>query len=196
MTQQSKKYYTAEEYLELEDKAEHKSEYWQGEIFQMAGGSVQHSLICVNISTALNLKLRNRPCAVFNSDLKVLVKVDGAYTYPDITVVCGEIQFAQDKKGQPRSDIVTNPVLLVEGLSASTEDLDRRDKFRLYRGLASLQHYLLVSQEQQAVDYYQKTAQGWLLRSYEEPAASLNLKIGGGSFKLALAAIYNKVSFG
>ncbi|MEI6042821.1 MAG: Uma2 family endonuclease [Chloroflexota bacterium] len=195
MFQPTKIYYTPEEYLALEDGSESKSEYYKGQIYAMAGGSARHSQICVNISTALNLKLRNRPCSVFNSDLKVQVSASGFYTYPDTTVVCGEVEFFKNEEGNLRHDIITNPILLVEVLSPSTESYDRKDKFVLYRALTSLQHYLLIDQECYAVDHYQRTNQGWLLRSYLQPNDSLTLHLSGGRFKLTLASIYSKVKF-
>lgn len=195
MSQPVKNYYTPSEYLALEDAAEYKSEYYRGHIYAMAGGSARHSQICVNISTELNIKLRTRPCTVFNSDLKVQVNINGFYTYPDVAVVCGEIEFGFDEKGKLRQDIITNPALLVEVLSPSTGNYDRKDKFSLYRALTSLQHYLLVDQERYSVDYYQRTTQGWLLRSYESPTDAITLNLGGSRLRLALTSVYNKVKF-
>ncbi len=195
MSQQAKRYYTSEEYLAAEKSADFKSEYYNGQIFAMADGSGRHSVVAGNLLTELNLKLRKRPYTVFNSDIKVLIKANGLYTYPDVTVVCDEVQYAANKDGSIRDDILTNPVLLAEVLSPSTESYDRRGKFSLYRALPSLQHYLLVDPTRPWVDYYQKTGQGWLLRSYESLEDSLKLRLGGSSLSLALALIYDKITF-
>ena len=194
MSQSIKPHYTPEEYLALEEAAEYKSEYYQGEIYAMSGASDKHNRISINISTELNLKFRTRPCVVYGSDMKVHIKAKGMYTYPDISVVCGEVKFGTKKDGSPRDSVITNPVLIAEVLSPSTENYDRISKFRAYGTLESLQYYLLVDQERYLVDYYQRTSQGWLLKSYESLEDSLSLRLGG-RLRLRLAAIYNKVVF-
>ena len=128
MTQLAEKYYSLQEYLTFEEKAQLKSEYYQGQIFQMAGGSANHSRISLNICLELTIALRGKSCEVFNSDMKIAVKANGLHTYADAAVVCGEVEF-----GPGRDDIITNPLLLVEVLSPSTRNYDRADKFLLYR---------------------------------------------------------------
>ncbi len=173
--------YTPEEYLALEEAADYKSEYYQGEIFMMAGGSVNHNAISSNINTELNLALRSRPCRVFSSDMKVLVSQKGYYTYTDSMVVCGEVE--------------TDPLVIVEVLSPSSQDFDRRGKFELYRAISSFQFYLIIDQKRIYLEYYQKTAEGWLLRTYQNIAEAVTLALPGGDIEIALANIYSKIAF-
>ncbi|MBI2950427.1 MAG: Uma2 family endonuclease, partial [Verrucomicrobia bacterium] len=126
------------EYLEIERQAEFKSEFYDGEMFAMAGGSPQHSLVSVNTVAELRDKLKSR-CVVFNAGLRVKVEATGLLTYPDASVVCGPQRFFEE-------DTLLNPGLIVEVLSDSTEAYDRGKKFEHYRQIASLREYLLVSQ--------------------------------------------------
>src|SRR5712692_10164216 len=131
---------TPEEYLARERDAEHKSEYFDGEIFAMAGGSPQHSAIIFNVNGLLFPQLRGGPCRGFNSDMRVKVSETGLYTYPDLVVLCGEPQFDDEHQ-----DTLLNPTLIVEVLSPTTKAYARGDKFSHYRWLESLQEYLLVA---------------------------------------------------
>ena len=155
MSQLVKPYITSEEYLELERKAEYKSEYLHGEIFAMSGASRQHNLISTNISRELSTQLRDRPCEVYAGDMRVKVTSAGLYTYPDIVVVCGEPKFEDELV-----DTLLNPTLLVEVLSPSTERYDRMAKTAYYRTLDSLAGHLLVAQEEIRVQHYAKRADG------------------------------------
>jgi Uma2 family endonuclease len=150
---------TEAEYLEIERRAEFKSEFFQGEIFAMAGGTRLHSLIATNFARELGNRLRGIDCIVYNSDLRVKVEPSGLYTYPDLSVVCGELRFVD---GQ--DDTILNPKVIVEVLSDSTEAYDRGAKFELYRQLSSLQTYLLTSQRQPRVEMFTRQPSGeWLL---------------------------------
>ncbi len=131
-----KKFCTPEEYLALEREAETKSEYFQGEIFAMAGDGLRHNLIIANLIYRVRLKLEGKPCYVFPSDIRVKVQKNGLYTYPDVTVTCAEPKLEDDRK-----DTLLNPMVIIEVLSESTEKYDRGNKFRLYRDLESLQEY-------------------------------------------------------
>lgn len=115
MFQPEQKYYTPEEYLALEEDAEYKSEYYQGEIFAMSGGSPNHNRIAGNLYIALREALEGKSCEAFFSDMRLQVKKNGLYTYPDVMVVCGGLEFV---KG--RTDTITNPVVIIEVLSEST----------------------------------------------------------------------------
>ncbi len=128
-----------EEYFALERDSEEKHEYVAGEIFAMVGGSSTHSEISGNTITTLNLQLRGRGCKVYTSDLRVSIQRLNIYTYPDVTVVCGERQF--DGNGG-----LLNPAVLIEVLSPATERYDRGKKFMRYQRLASLREYVLISQ--------------------------------------------------
>src|ERR1044072_9754283 len=132
MASHPKNYFTPEEYLEMERKADCKNEYFNGEIFAMGGASPRHVLIVTNVVSELRTQLKNRPCTVYSTDLRVRVSATGLYTYPDVIVVCGEPRFADDHR-----DTLLNPTLIVEVLSNSTKDYDRGDKFEQYRALES-----------------------------------------------------------
>jgi Uma2 family endonuclease len=142
-------YLTPEEYLAVERKAEYKSEYVDGIMYAMAGGSERHNLIAANIIISIGIQLRNRPCRVYPSDLKVRVPNSKRFFYPDVSVVCGETGFADDER-----DVILNPVLIVEVLSESTAAYDRGKKFLSYQQINSLQEYLLVSQDEVIVEHY------------------------------------------
>src|SRR5713226_3456762 len=119
MLEQAKKNFTPEEYLAMEQVAEYKSEYYNGEIFAMSGGTADHSLIEGNLYTTLNQLLESKPCRVFTSDMRLFVQQSDLYTYPDAMIVCGKIQFVLTRK-----DTFTNPIVIVEVLSPSTRDCD------------------------------------------------------------------------
>jgi Uma2 family endonuclease len=142
-------YLSPEEYLALERKAEGKSEYVEGVMYAMAGGSERHNLIAANVIIAIGVQLRNRPCRVYPSDLKVRVPNSKRFFYPDVSVVCGESRFADDER-----DVILNPVLVVEVLSESTAAYDRGKKFLSYQQIESLQEYLLISQDEEIVEHY------------------------------------------
>ena len=108
-----------EEYLALDRAADQRSEYWNGEMFALSGGSVAHATIVTNLVVSLVGGLRGGPCRVFSTDLRLRVSATGLYTYPDVVVICGQVAFADDRK-----DTVLNPKLLVEVLSPSTQDYD------------------------------------------------------------------------
>src|SRR5947207_6661607 len=113
-------YYTPEEYLRIERETEHKSEYFNGQIFAMGGASPRHILVVGNVVTQLNVQLRKRPCNVYSNDLRVRVSPTGLYTYPDVVVVCDGLKFADDQDDQ--NDTLTNPMLIIEVLSPSTKN--------------------------------------------------------------------------
>ncbi len=152
---------TEDEYLRLDRAAETKSEFVDGEIFAMSGGSLNHSLFAVKWVVELSLKLRGRNCIVFNSDARVRTPSSGSYVYPDISVVCGKPQTHRQA-----DDILTNPVVVIEVLSPSTADYDRGGKFALYREIATLQDYILVHADSIHVESFTRQPAGWLFREY------------------------------
>ena len=159
MPLQAKARLTVEEYLALERQAPHKSEYFNGEMFALSGASRRHNLIALNIGAELRDQLKQRPCEVYTSDMRVKISHTGLYTYPDVVVVCEEPVFEDVDV-----DTLLNPIVLVEVLSKSTEDYDRGGKFEQYRTLTSLQEYLLVAQEQcHVVHYIRQQDNTWLL---------------------------------
>ncbi len=139
MVAKPQKYHSPEEYLALEETAEYRSEYYRGEIFAMAGGSANHNRIARNLLIAFDDALEGKPYEAFITDMRLYVKKNGLYTYPDVMVVCGKLEFV---KG--RTDTLTNPVVIVEVLSESTEGYDRGTKFELYRAVDTLQDYVLI----------------------------------------------------
>lgn len=182
-------FYTPEEYLVLEEKADHKSEYFNGEVFAMAGGSYNHNVIAGNINAALNQFAESKPCIAFTSNMRVLVKTNGLYTYPDAMLVCGQVEFAEG-----RNDTLTNPLIIVEVLSKSTRDYDRGFKFESYRLIETLQDYLLIDQERVHVEYFHKLEDGrWVLIETNLPEAELTLQ--AINFTLPISRIYHKVDW-
>jgi Uma2 family endonuclease len=149
MSTQSKHLLTPEEYLEVERKAEFKSEYYQGRMFAMAGAGWEHNIIVGGLIRVLGQQTLEGPCAVAPSDIRIKVSATGLYTYPDVVVVCGEPQFADNRR-----DTVLNPTFIVEVLSPSTEAYDRGRIFENYRSLESLKTYLLVASDRIHADLY------------------------------------------
>jgi Uma2 family endonuclease len=178
---------TAEEYLVRERKAEYKSEYFRGETFAMAGASARHNLIVLNTGSVLRDQLRKRPCLVYPSDLKLKIESTGLFTYPDITVVCGEPKFLDD-----HGDVLLNPVVIIEVLSESTEAYDRGKKFEHYRTIPSVQQIVLIAQERIAADCFSRGANNeWMLRSCSNLDSSLRLD--SVQCEVPLSEIYDKV---
>jgi len=176
-----------DEYLELERKAEFKSEYLQGEMFAMAGASPRHGVVVTNLVAELRQQLKARPCIVYSNDIRLRVSTNGLYTYPDVMVVCGGVQFADDRK-----DTVLNPVLIVEVLSDSTRDYDRGRKFQHYRALPSLLEYLTVEQDAPHVERWTRQPEDhWLLTEFNDLSQSVQLTSVG--CVLALTEVYDKV---
>ena len=182
-------YISPEQYLEIERKAEFKSEYFSGQMFAMAGASRPHNVIVGNLIRRLGNALDGQPCETYPSDMKVLVSANGLFTYPDVTVACGEPQFL-DLNG----DVLLNPLVIIEVLSDSTEAYDRGGKFALYQRLESLQEYVLVSQNEACVERYVRQAAGqWLYSRVDGLEASVTLE--AVSISLPLAEIYARVVF-
>jgi Uma2 family endonuclease len=190
MTVHSKAYLTPEEYLALERAAETKSEYLDGEMIAMTGASRPHNLIVTNVLAELRQQLKRRPCEVYPGEMRVWIPATGLYTYPDVGVVCGEPALVDD-----HFDMLTNPTVLIEVLSPSTEAYDRGRKFEHYRTLASLREYLLVSQDQPRIEQYVRQEDGsrWLFSA--ETGLGATLALPSIECHLALVEIYDKVSF-
>jgi Uma2 family endonuclease len=183
-----KQYITPEQYLERERQAETKSEYFAGEIFAMAGGSPEHSLISSNVLGDLWPQLREGPCTAYSSDMKVR-STQEHFAYPDVTVVFGEAEFGGEER-----EVLLNPTLIVEVLSSTTEAWDRGWKFEQYRQRESLQEYVLVAQDRPHVERFARQADGqWLLTERNGLEASLFLASIG--CELALSEVYRKVTF-
>lgn len=180
-----------EEYLRLEREAEEKSEYFDGTIKAMAGASPSHIRITNAISGLLFTQLRGRPCEAMTAEQRVRTPNNRSYTYPDVLVAC-KPEYANDGFSN-----LTNPVVIFEVLSPSTEQLDRTKKFARYRTIPTLRDYILVSQNSMLVEHYSKATQldreHWWVRFLENPEDELVLDSVG--CRLKLADIYERVEF-
>ena len=178
--------YTPEEYLALERKATVKSEYINGEILAMSGANLAHTRITADIVTELNNQLRGGECEVISNDMRVKTGPKGAYFYPDVVVFCGEPEVEDNV-----FDTLLNPILILEVLSPSTEVYDKGEKFRYYQELASLQEYILVSQDRVRVEHYRLAKTQWVQTELYAIEDVLNLASIG--CELPLQDIYRRV---
>ena len=177
------------EYLELERRAEFKSEFFDGEMFAMSGGSRWQSLISANVGRELGNGLKGRGCVVFESNMRVKVEATGLYAYPDVSVACEEQRFVDDEM-----DTLLNPTLIVEVLSESTEKYDRGEKFRQYQQIGSLKEYMLVSQHAPRVELFVRQGdRNWMLYQVEGSEGKITSPTLGVT--LELAEVYAHVKF-
>jgi Uma2 family endonuclease len=182
-------HYSIEEYLAAEEQANFKSEYYAGEIYPMAGGTLNHNRIAGNTYFALKLALKNKPFEVFIGDVKLYIPPSESFTYPDIVVIKGQPNYWQERR-----DSITNATLIIEVLSNSTKDYDRAGKFEIYRNLSELQDYILISQDKIHIEHFVKQApQQWLLTEYNNLDAVFTISQLNES--LAVTDIYDKVTF-
>jgi len=189
MSIQRKPQFTPEEYLKLERTSEQKHEYLRGEIVAMGGASARHVLIVGNVAGEFRNQLRDRTCTVYSADLRVSVRPDGLYTYPDVIVVCGDPQFIDAEL-----DTLTNPALIVEVLSQTTKNYDRGEKFEQYRQILSFGEYLLLAQDKVHVERYLRRNDGsWILTETNDPGAVIEL--ASINCRLSVTEIYAKVRF-
>ena len=180
-------YFTPEEYIALERKAHFKSEYFDGHIIAMSGASSKHNLITGDIFYGLYPQLIGHGCDIFISDMRVRPSLGDAYFYPDVVVVCGEPEFEDDT-----FDTLLNPIVIVEVLSPSTEAYDRGEKFTRYKHIASLQEYLLVSQDKVSVEHHRRHRTQWMLSHYRTLEDVLRLPSIG--CELSLHDIYARIT--
>ncbi|ALB40231.1 hypothetical protein AA650_06890 [Anabaena sp. WA102] len=187
--QTSSKYYTPEEYLELEEKSEFKNEYIDGEIIPMTGGTTNHNEISGNFYLHFKLKMRNQNYKIYMGDVKLWLERYQIYTYPDIMVIQGEPIYQGTGTTQ-----VTNPLMIVEVLSKSTINYDKTDKFRFYRSLPELKEYIMINQYEYFIEQFAKNAEGqWVLTEYESVNDILSLK--SIDFQIPFNDIYEGVNF-
>ncbi len=181
-------YWTVEEYLAMERNSEHKHEFIDGEIFAMAGASREHTLITGNTLTILNQQLQDTACEVYGSDMRVRVSPT-RYTYPDLSLVCASPQFSDDRPGS-----LLNPLLIIEILSESTEHKDRTIKFRDYRGIPSLQGYILILQDTPHIEQFiRQKDDHWLLS--EARGLDSEIHLPTINCKLQLTQVYRRIEF-
>ncbi|PZO44618.1 MAG: hypothetical protein DCF19_02420 [Pseudanabaena frigida] len=184
------KRYTTSEYLALEEKAEFKSEFINGEIIQMAGASANHNILTGKFHALLLLALEDLEYSVFMSDMRLWMPEYNRYTYPDVIVVAGEPVFVDQSEME-----VTNPYLIVEILSSSTQAYDHDSKFRQYRSIPSFQEYVLVYQNGYEVDHYVKESEDrWVLMTHKGKDAVI--KLASMQLDISLRDLYKRVKFG
>ena len=183
------KIYAPEEYLALEVASEIRSEFHNGEIVPMTGGTPAHNKIASALNALLWFGLRGKPYSVFVTDQRLLIPEGNLYTYPDVMVIGNPVQLQPGRK-----DTVIDPILIAEVLSDSTEGYDRGDKFAAYRTIPTFQEYLLINQHKAHVEHYVKQAEHqWLFTEYDGREAKLCLTTI--ALEVALAELYENVEF-
>jgi Uma2 family endonuclease len=187
MSSQTTPTYSPQEYLALERAAQQKHEYFNGEIFALAGASERHNLLVGDLFASIHVQLRGKSCKVYSSDMRIKVSATGLYTYPDVVALCGEARFDDEQR-----DTLINPGLIVEVLSASTESYDRGEKFAHYRRVESLSEYLLISQDKYRIEQFVRQPDNqWLMSE----VSKLDERIELPSIKctLLLSDVYDRV---
>ena len=176
-----------DEYLEMERASDTKNEYFKGEIYAMSGASRKHNLIVANLIMEIGLQLKNKPCRVYPSDMRLKVEKTSLHTYPDIMVVCGPERFVDEKE-----DTLLNPDVIIEVLSDSTESYDRGEKFLNYRQIDSLKEYVLIWQKQAKIEKYSRVnTTSWTLSETNETQQSISLD--SIECTLDIASVYDKI---
>jgi Uma2 family endonuclease len=189
LPKQKPRFYTPEEYLELERKAETRHEYNDGEIFAMAGGSKRHNGISANLIRLLGNQLLERDCSVYGSDMRVKITSTGKYTYPDVVAVCGEEIFENEDEND---DTLLNPVRIIEVLSKSTEACDRGAKFEYYQTIESFCEYVLITKEPFRVEQFvRKDTNVWMYFEFRRPDDTV--KLNSINCELLIKDIYHKI---
>lgn len=184
----AKTFVTPEEYLKFERASEEKHEYYAGEIFAMTGASKNHNRVTGSTYAALYAQLRERPCDIFPSDMRVKPRSGILYAYPDITVVCGTPEFEDGEV-----DTLLNPTVIIEVLSPSTEAYDRGKKFQNYRTIPSLREYVLIAQDSVRIEHYGLVDNQWVLTDAHTPDTIVQLP--SVDCTLHLSDVYEKITF-
>ncbi|MDB9338307.1 MULTISPECIES: Uma2 family endonuclease [Cyanophyceae] len=187
--QTQKRQYTPEEYLQLEEKSEYKNEYLDGEIVPMAGGTTNHNEISLNFCTNFKFRMRGKNYKIYMGDVKLSIPRYRIYAYPDVMIIPGEPIY----EGTGTTTI-TNPVIIAEVLSKSTESYDKTSKFRYYRSLPTFKEYIMIDQYEYFVEQFYKNNDGqWVLTEYETQDAVLSLQTI--DFQISLSDIYEGINF-
>jgi Uma2 family endonuclease len=183
-------HFSPEEYLAFERGTDARHEYLDGHVYAMAGESIDHSRICVNVAGELRSRLKGKPCEVLSPNMKVVTSPSGLFSYPDVVVICGEPQFYDERR-----DILTNPTAVFEVLSPSTEAYDRGEKFLRYRTqIEALREYVLVSQHRPLVEHYVRQPDGsWSYSSASDLREAVDLP--SIDCRLPLSEIYDRIVF-
>ncbi|MBE9142670.1 Uma2 family endonuclease [Planktothrix mougeotii] len=187
--QTEKRYYTPEEYLALEETAIDKSEYHDGKIVTMTGGTTNHNSIIINLIANLKFGLRGKDYRLFTSDVRLWIPLTRRYVYPDIMVIQGEPIYPENN-----STVVTNPLMIIEVLSNSTKDYDRGGKFLAYRSISEFKEYILIDQYSYHIEQFAKISNGkWVLTEYDLEDSILTLE--SVEFQIPLRDIYEGINF-
>jgi Uma2 family endonuclease len=176
--------FTFAEYLEQERASDTKHELVNGEIFAMAGGTIEHGRLTSNVTISLGAQLRGRPCAAFSSDVLIRVLATGLASYPDLSVVCGKLE-----RDPEDANTIVNPIVLVEVLSDSTEAYDRGEKFAHYRRIPSLKEYVLVSQHEPRIEVFRRGDDG--IWSLHEAGVTERVKLTSIACELSVDEVYS-----
>lgn len=182
--------YTPEEYLALDEKSDARHEYWNGEIYMMSGSTPAHNRITLNLIGALDrvLARRKAPCTVYATNLRLRIEKANVFSFPDVMVICGELEYYAKRR-----DVVLNPIVIVEVMSDSTERFDHTKKFAAYRQIPSLQAYVMIDQRSVFVECFQKDESGqWIVQVYD--SLKQTLKLDCMSIGISLRAIYAQIS--
>ena len=172
------RFYSIREYLEMENAAVEKHEYYKGEIFAMSGAGPRHNIISINIILSLGNSLKGRSCQPYGSDMRIHIPENTLFTYPDISVICGDIINPNEDENS-----ATNPTVIFEILSPSTKNYDRGVKFMLYRAIPTLKEYILIEAESMHIEQFAINKEGlWQLKEYSNPedqitSESLDVKL-------------------
>lgn len=184
-----KRFYTPEEYLELEEQAEFKSEYRDGEIIPMTGGTTNHNQIALNLATSLKIATKKQDFRIYMADVRLWIPKYRQHTYPDVMLIEGQPVYTGNN-----TTTVMNPSLIAEVLSKSTQNYDQGNKFLYYRSIPEFKEYILIDQYQYHVMHYVKTADGkWLFDEIEGESADISLETI--DFQLTLSDLYEQVEF-
>ncbi len=181
--------YSIKDYIELEQSGDTKYEYYDGEIYALAGGTINQAMICTNVSTLLQNNLKETDCVAINSEVKIFIEKNNAFVYPDASVICGEIEVSEKDK-----NAITNPVLIVEVLSESTKRNDRGRKFFYYRTIPSFKEYIVVDQSSSFVEaYFKESDDYWRISSAVGMKESIHSYVL--DLDLKLSDIYARIKF-
>jgi Uma2 family endonuclease len=184
-----KRHYTPEEYLALEESAIDKSEYHDGEIIPMTGGTANHNKIAGNFYKKFPSTVNGQDYETFINDVRLWIPLTRGYVYPDIMVIQGKPQYQVTNK-----TIVTNPLAIIEVLSNSTKDYDRGGKFVAYRSIPEFQEYILIDQYSYHIEQFAKNSDGkWVLTEYDSEESVLTLE--SVEFQMPLTEIYERINF-
>ena len=189
MVATTEKRYTVAEYFQLEETATDRHEYRDGEIIIMTGGTPNHNRIAGNFYRRFPLTIQNQAYDIFITDLRLAIPAYNMYTYPDIMIVKGEPILERG-----RTDTITNPQVIIEVLSKSTQDYNRGDKFKFYRSLNSFEEYILIDQYRFYATQYFKQGDGkWIFNDYKGEESVL--KLASDEFEISFQNLYERVDF-